>query len=773
MNRITLLFCIVATGNAFLTQIVTGQSDWRLWRGPHCNGVAVGSEVFDDSGFQLDLLWKNKIGSAYSSMTIANNRVFTMFAQGDSDMLGAFDLKTGEALWDFRLGQMYKAHDGGHDGPVSTPVVDDETVYALDPRGRLVAVDAENGKLRWSQNIREQFAGQVPFWGFAATPIVKGERLVVQVGGSQGNGIVGFDKSTGKQKWKVPSGRAEYRSPIAVEYNGKQCVVFSDDSKTECLDIFDGAVQWTYGSGISNDKSPLAIGNDQFLLIRRGRCELIQANPGRKPKRIWTSNEFDGNYDVPVFQKGFLYGFTGDFLTCVDASNGQRIWRSRPPGGKSIIAVDGHLVILGSKGDVVVARATPDGYQEKARRNVSIAASYQSPAFANQTIVVRNLKEMVALRPSRSKQPRLANPRPVGTMLKLANRLQSTPKKDSVIDEFLREQDSFPIIENGMVHFVYRGKVTDLAVRGSMLPNGEEDSLFQLPGTDLYYRSYPIEPKARWEYQFVKNYTQSVPDTLNRQRAIGNDSFSELVMPGRTIPKFCSPYEGDNPGKLTSLSVNGVGKLDVYLPNEYKPGRAHPLVLVLAGNNWIVKKDAKNILDQLGDENESTPIVAFIPQLGERELGGAGTRRFADRLATQILPELQDRLRIQNGASSVTLLGIRGGAVAATYAALKFPERFNHCFAISYGRADTVRADQISELLNSGSESKPSFYVTWNRYDARRPQSFDCRTQSQQLKNSLAEKGYAVEGGEFPESAGWGSWRIQFGRALQQHYSDK
>ncbi|MCH6587611.1 MAG: PQQ-like beta-propeller repeat protein, partial [Proteobacteria bacterium] len=117
---------------------------------------------------------------------------------------------------------------------------------------------------------------------------------------------------------------------------------------------------------------------------------------GAKLARVWRSSEFRGNYATPVFFQEHLYGFSRDVLTCVDARTGKRRWRSRQPGGKGVILVDGHLVILGAKGDVVVAEASPSGYREKARVAVSDADGYASPCFSDGIIYARTLRGDVA-----------------------------------------------------------------------------------------------------------------------------------------------------------------------------------------------------------------------------------------------------------------------------------------------------------------------------------------------------------------------------------------
>ena len=132
-----------------------------------------------------------------------------------------------------------------------------------------------------------------------------------------------------------------------------------------------------------------------------------------------------------------------------------------------------------------------------------------------------------------------------------------------------------------------------------------------------------------------------------------------------------------------------------------------------------------------------------------------------------MIPQLTKRYRIADSPDERILAGRRGGAVTAVYTTLRYPKTFGHCLAISYGRADTVRADMIHDLIHGDADHKSKFHIAWNRYDVRRPQSFSCRIQSRELSERLKYHGYRVTGGEDPTGAGWRSWRAQFGTAIQ------
>ncbi len=387
--------------------------DWPHWRGPAQDGRSRETGGFDKP-FTLELDWKASLGSGYSGIVVSGGRAVTMFSDGESDQLAAFDVNTGKEAWRHRIDSTYKGRNGADDGPSSSPVIDGGTVYALGPQGKLAAVALEDGRAIWLVDLIQRFHSLPPDYGFATSPLVVGDLLIVQVGGRVGRAVAAFDKKTGETRWHKLNHRLEYQSPLPVTLLGRRQLLVVDMATITGIVPETGELLWTYQHRGTGSGGPIltALGGDRFLIkFASGSAAFVlkRARDGYEVARLYRNEEFSDSYFAPILHEGHLYGFTSTFLTCMNAETGQRVWRSRAPGGRGLVLVDGHLVISADEGRVVVAEATPAGFVEKAGAPALARSGYTWPSFSGGRVFVRNLEEIAAL--SIAAAPAEATPR--------------------------------------------------------------------------------------------------------------------------------------------------------------------------------------------------------------------------------------------------------------------------------------------------------------------------------------------------------------------------
>jgi enterochelin esterase-like enzyme/outer membrane protein assembly factor BamB len=750
--------------------------EWPNPRGPEFDGSVVATGAFAAEGVGLDLSWKVPVGSGYSGIAIAEGRAVTMFAQGESNWVAAFDTKKGKEVWRYKLEEITKGHDGSDDGPLSSPVIGGGRVYALGARGELVALKLADGERVWKKDLTQDFGSKAPHFGFGTTPLYEDDILVVQAGGSEGRGILGLNPRTGEKQWAHGDDSTDYQSPSVMTLAGERQVVAVSEKKITALSADDGDVLWVHELGEEDRAStamPTFVGEDRFLVAMGPGVVVFRVSKpktGYAVEEAYRSEVLGETYAPPVYHDGHVYGFRGQVLNCMNASNGERVWRSRPPGGDGLIAVGGRLVIFGSKGVVVVADATPEGYTERARAQALAGSSLSWPSFADDRVFVRNLEEMAAVLVTPGAAPKPAVAAAGNTEFdRFIAQIEISSDRKKAVDAFFAEHPQTPVVEGEWVYFVYRGDATDVAIQGSMCDSDTAEPMKHVDGTDLFYRGYHLEPGGRWEYRFQVDFEEWKLDP-NNPRTVpsmeGEDALSELVTPGYAVGKHLDAPQGPK-GRVEDFTLSSkiLGydkKITVWLPPGYAAeGPAYPLLIVNDGTAWLDKGLMATSLDNLVGKSVAPLVVAFVEPVGQwwTEAGGSRTDDYLRMQVEELIPALQERYRLIDDPASRAVMGNLFYGFSAAYAAVKYPAVFGKAglqsVYLGLGSGDDLKA-----LLTQGAGSSVMFYLDWNRYDVRNvDRGWDVAADSRALSAMLASGGYAVAGGEVLDSVGWGSWR--------------
>jgi len=532
------LLAMGASATGFAGPTTAPGEAWPGFRGPRVDGTAPATSVFPaDERFGLEIAWKRKIGSGYSGVAIAGGRVVTMYADGASDVVASFHEESGELQWKFEIEDTYIGHDGSHTGPLSTPLIAVGRVFALSARGRLVGLDAATGKLAWSVDMVAEHKAVKPHYGFTTSPLLMDGVLIVQMGADKTPkpkeptdpaepvtkvlaAVAGFDPATGKLLWEAGDDTISFQSPIPYAMGNKSIVLSAGQKKLIGLDAKSGKILWQYehgGRGARGVASlvPVPAGKNRLFLAHKDDAstavEWARKDGEVSFEPIWEEGSIRNSYNVPVYHDGHVYAYSSRFLTCVDVKTGKAKWRSRKPGDGFLALVDGHLVIVTKKGSVHIAKASPIGYEEVTGSEIFADLSWSNPSFANGHIYARSLGELARLDIRREAAPAsiaksdegLANTQ-LGRFLQ---KVELVSDKKAAVDQFMASVKAYPMIERrDRVNFLYRGPGEDLAVAGDIFGARQEQAMTRVPGTDLFYYSIALEPDARVNYMFLRDY---------------------------------------------------------------------------------------------------------------------------------------------------------------------------------------------------------------------------------------------------------------------------
>ena len=381
------------------SQLLPG-ADWPNWLGPTQDGVSTENNWTS----QLDdTIWKNKVGIGFSSVVVANGRLFTMGHDGDKrkgkETVYCLDSKTGKTIWtdSYPAPMIDYLHEGG---PCATPTIDGSMVYSISKHGHLFAYQAKDGTKLWQKDMLA-LSGmrKPPEWGFSSSPYVLGNMLLIEAGAT-----FALNKQTGELLWKSENYRPAYGSPISLKI-GKSIHVAV--LKTDGLVIMDAANGKTLAfekwetSYRTNASTPIIQGNKIFISTgyRRG-CALFQWN-GKTLQKIYENKNLSTHMNHAIRVDDFLYGFDGnvhmagpkDFV-CIRFSNGEEQWRVSDRGLKvgSLIVAGDRMILLGQSGEVAIARVNPSKFETLNREQLIGGKCWTMPVLSNGKLYLRNAR---------------------------------------------------------------------------------------------------------------------------------------------------------------------------------------------------------------------------------------------------------------------------------------------------------------------------------------------------------------------------------------------
>jgi outer membrane protein assembly factor BamB len=416
--------------------VTLAADDWPEFRGEGRLGVWRETgilERFPEGG--LEARWRTPLHHGFSGPSVADGRIFvTDFERGRGlegiERLLALDENTGEILWEISWDANY-AGVSWDEGPRATPTVDGDRVYAVGASGIMTAARVDTGEVLWRTRFQEDWDAEIPQWGFSSAPIVDGDRVITLVGGNPDAKVVAFDRHSGDEVWRALSSVEAgpgVAQPTIIEAGGVRQLIIWHPLAVTALDPATGEVYWEQPFKVDYNMTvatPVRRGNDLFLTtFYNGPMMLGLDNDRPAAELVWrgSSNSeilTDGLHGVigtPVIDGDYIYGF-GSYgqLRCLVAATGERVWETQDATSERarwatafIVQHEDRVFINNDRGDLIIARLTPEGYEEIDRtpliaptsrpgnRRELTSVNWSHPAYANRHIIARNDEEIIS-----------------------------------------------------------------------------------------------------------------------------------------------------------------------------------------------------------------------------------------------------------------------------------------------------------------------------------------------------------------------------------------
>jgi outer membrane protein assembly factor BamB len=366
---------------------------WQWFRGPTRDGVSHEKDWAAEG--RSEPLWSTNVGMGYSAPSISAGRLFTQgfYEEDELDRLVCLDAETGDELWGFEWPAQQRAnfHSGG---TLTTPAVDGDVVYASNRFGMLLCFLAEDGELLWDRNFAEELELAITFHGFSSSILVLDDRIVLVFGGT----TFAVDKEGGDVLWKTEDyGDGGYSNPVLFDWKGTPCVAVLHGRGLYLFDLKTGKElanhPWAAeGNGV-NVCMPVVVGDRIFLSTGYEKgCTMVSFAKESGPETLWENKVLRNHVTGCTLFEEHLYGFDESILKCIDLK-GEEKWRERGLGKGSVAVAGGRLIVISSKGELIIAEADEAEFRELSRKKVLDGGEYwTTPVLLDGLIYCRNSK---------------------------------------------------------------------------------------------------------------------------------------------------------------------------------------------------------------------------------------------------------------------------------------------------------------------------------------------------------------------------------------------
>ena len=390
---------------------VRAQSDWLQWGGPSRNfttnskGLAA---AWPSTGPKR--LWSRPLGPGHSSILASGNTLYTMYNQGEQEVVIALAADTGKTIWEYKYDAPSPA---GMDyefgvGPHSTPLLVGDLLYTVGATGKLFALDKKTGKVAWAHDLWTEYGGTKRGRGYSCSPIAYKNTVILTLGGP-GQALIAFNQKDGTVAWKNQTLDMSPSSPIIVSVDGQDQLIAFLGKVVAGIDPNNGNLLWSHPHVTEwglNISTPVW-GNDNLLFISSAYSggsrvlRLTQKDGKTTAEELWFHRRMRLHHGTAVRIGDYIYGSSGDFgpafLAAVNVKTGEIAYQDRSFPKSNLLLAEGKLIILDEDGNLALATATPTELKVISKVSVMRNLAWTAPTLVGTKLYLRDRHTIMAL----------------------------------------------------------------------------------------------------------------------------------------------------------------------------------------------------------------------------------------------------------------------------------------------------------------------------------------------------------------------------------------
>lgn len=416
MRRVCLALSFLCL--ASLALAAAPEKSWPWFRGINRTAVSPETGLLQEWPKEgPPLLWETKgAGRGYASLAIADGRFYTLgdapsTADDADEYLTCFELDGGKQIWKTKTGPAWNQGSPDWQGSRSTPAIDGDRVYVITPHGVLLCCQTSDGAEVWRKDLMKEFGGKKgDGWGYSESPLIDGEMLVCMPGGDK-NTMLALNKLTGEKIWSAPregDKGAGHACIVITQVGDTKVYVCTTASGGMGVRAGDGKLLWTYNDPQATAVIPTPIVRDDLVFLVSGYnsggmlLKQVPDGEGVKIEEVYPLNsDLKNKHGGVVLVGDYLYGDTDSRGRpyCAEFITGKVKWQGEPSGRQtaSIAAADGRIYLLFANGTLVLAKASPEKYEEVGSFKIGETKrpAWSHPVILDGKLYIRNQDQIL------------------------------------------------------------------------------------------------------------------------------------------------------------------------------------------------------------------------------------------------------------------------------------------------------------------------------------------------------------------------------------------
>jgi outer membrane protein assembly factor BamB len=397
-----ILLSVFVTANA--------QAEWPQWGGPERNFVAKSkglAAAWPEKGPQQ--LWTRPLGEGHSAIIVDGHTLYTMYSQGEQEIVIALAADTGKTIWEYR----YEAPTAGMNfreglGPHSTPLLAGTLIFAVGATGKLHAIDKRTGKVSWFHDLWKEYNGRKMDRGYSCSPLAYKNTVILTLGG-QGQALVAFNQKDGSIAWKNLSIDMSPSSPIIIKVDGQDQMVAFMGKEIVGVDPNSGELLWSHGHATEwglNISTPVW-GGDNLLFLSSAYSggsrvlKLTRKDGKTTVEELWFHRRLRVHHGTAIRIGDYIYASSGDFgpsfFSAVNVRTGEIAFQDRSFPKTSFLYADGKLIILDEDGNLALATVSPAGLKVVSKVGLMKHLAWTVPTLVGTRLYVRDRQTITAV----------------------------------------------------------------------------------------------------------------------------------------------------------------------------------------------------------------------------------------------------------------------------------------------------------------------------------------------------------------------------------------